>query len=103
MLACVYVTFDASLDAGALQNAYQIAYRDSAFVRVLGGDLAPSVTAVAGTNYAEMRVDASGSIARIICAIDNLGKGAAGQAVQNLNIMFGFPESSGLHDRVIVA
>jgi N-acetyl-gamma-glutamyl-phosphate reductase len=103
MLACVYVTFDAPLDAGALQNAYQTAYRDSAFVRVLGGDLAPSVTAVAGTNDAEMRVDASGSIARIICAIDNLGKGAAGQAVQNLNIMFGFPESSGLHDRVIVA
>jgi N-acetyl-gamma-glutamyl-phosphate reductase len=39
----------------------------------------------------------------VICAIDNLGKGAAGQAVQNLNLMLGFPEESGLSDRAVVA
>ncbi len=85
------------------RSAYRQRYRDSAFVRVLEGDAAPSVASVAGTNDAELRVDASGSMVRAICAIDNLGKGAAGQAVQNLNIMFGLPENSGLHDRAILA
>ena len=63
----------------------------------------PSVAAVAGTNDAELRVDIDGSVVRTICAIDNLGKGAAGQAVQNLNIMFGYPEESGFHARAVVA
>lgn len=103
MLVCSYATFSAPVDAGAVQLAYRAAYRDSAFVRVLDGDAVPSVAAVCGTNDAELRVDASGSMVRVVCAIDNLGKGAAGQAVQNLNTMFGLPESSGLHDRVIVA
>ena len=56
-----------------------------------------------GTNDAELRVDVRGNAVRVICAIDNLGKGAAGQAVQNLNIMLGYPEETGLHARAIVA
>ena len=56
-----------------------------------------------GTNDAELRVDVLGNAVRVICAIDNLGKGAAGQAVQNLNIMLGYPEETGLHARAIVA
>jgi N-acetyl-gamma-glutamyl-phosphate reductase len=103
MLACAYATFDKPIDPGAVHFAYRAAYRDSAFVRVLGGDLAPSVAAVAGTNDVELRVDVAGRTVRAVCALDNLGKGAAGQAVQNLNIMFGLPESSGLHDRAILA
>lgn len=103
MLACAYAAFDKPVDADAVQAAYRTAYRDSAFVRVLDGDAAPSVAAVAGTNDAELHVDANDCIVRVICAIDNLGKGAAGQAVQNLNIMFGYPENSGLHDRVVFA
>lgn len=103
MLACVYAMFDRPIDGDAVHTAYRTAYRDSAFVRLLDGDAAPSVAAVAGTNDAELRVEVSGNMVRAICAIDNLGKGAAGQAVQNLNLMFGLPENSGLHDRVIVA
>lgn len=103
MLACAYATFERPIDADAVRAAYRDAYRDSAYVRVLDGGIAPSVAAVAGTNNAELRVDASGCVVRAICAIDNLGKGAAGQAVQNLGIMFGYAESSGLRDRIVVA
>jgi N-acetyl-gamma-glutamyl-phosphate reductase len=39
---------------------------------------------------------------RVVCAIDNLGKGAAGQAVQNLNVMLGYPEALGLDARTVV-
>jgi N-acetyl-gamma-glutamyl-phosphate reductase len=83
--------------------AFERAYRNSPFVRVLPQDRSPSVAAVVGTNDAELRVDVSGHTVRVICAIDNLGKGAAGQAVQNLNIMLGFPEETGLNARAIVA
>jgi N-acetyl-gamma-glutamyl-phosphate reductase len=103
MLVCAYAMFDGPVDADAVQSAYRAAYRDSGFVRVLDGDAIPSVAAVAGTNDAELRVDAIRSGVRVVCAIDNLGKGAAGQAVQNLNIMYGLPENSGLHDRAVLA
>jgi N-acetyl-gamma-glutamyl-phosphate reductase len=78
-------------------------YAGSPFVRIVDGDRVPSVAAVTGTNDAELRIDVRGNTVRIICAIDNLGKGAAGQAVQNLNIMLGYPEETGLHARAIVA
>ena len=61
-------------------------------MRLLNNGSAPSVAAVAGTNDAELRVDVDGCVVRVICALDNLGKGAAGQAVQNLNVMLGYPE-----------
>jgi N-acetyl-gamma-glutamyl-phosphate reductase len=102
MLADAYAMFDGPLDGGAVEAAFRRAYAGSAFVRVLAGSRAPSVAAVAGTNDAEIRVDVAGSVVRVICAIDNLGKGAAGQAVQNLNLMLGFPEEAGLSDRVAV-
>jgi len=54
------------------------------------------VVAVVGTNDAEIAVSVHGNAVRAICAIDNLGKGAAGQAVQNMNLMFGLPETTGL-------
>ena len=83
--------------------AYRRAYAGSAFVRLLEDGRAPSIAAVVGSNDAELRVDAEGAVVRAICAIDNLGKGAAGQAVQNLNIMLGLPEESGLGDRLVIA
>jgi len=102
MLADAYAIFDEPVDGGAVEAAFKDAYANSAFVRVLGGARAPSVAAVVGTNDAEIRVDVAGPVVRVICAIDNLGKGAAGQAVQNLNLMLGFPEESGLSDRAVV-
>jgi N-acetyl-gamma-glutamyl-phosphate reductase len=103
ILACAYAVFESPLDASSVAAAYQRKYAASPFVRVLDETASPSVAAVAGTNDAELRVDVTGAMVRAICAIDNLGKGAAGQAVQNLNLMFGFPEASGLHERAILA
>jgi N-acetyl-gamma-glutamyl-phosphate reductase len=103
MMVSVYAFFDRGLDPHAIAAAYADVYAGSSFVRVLAGDRAPSVAAVVGTNDAELRIDADGRMVRAICAIDNLGKGAAGQAVQNLNVMLGYPEESGFHARAVVA
>jgi len=103
MLADCYAVFDRTLDEATVIRAFEEAYRNSPFVRLVAGERVPSVAAVTGTNDAELRVDVRGNTVRVICAIDNLGKGAAGQAVQNLNLMLGYPEETGLHARAIVA
>lgn len=103
MLADVYVLYSDAPNEAAVRDAFSTAYYRSAFVRVLDPSKTPSVAAVNGTNDAELRIDVSGRIVRVISAIDNLGKGAAGQAVQNLNVMLGYPEETGLSERAIVA
>jgi len=103
MLVDAYAFFARPLDVAAVEAAYARAYAGSSFVRLVAGERAPSVAAVVGTNDAELRVDTNGCVLRAICAIDNLGKGAAGQAVQNLNIMQGYPEESGFHARAVIA
>jgi N-acetyl-gamma-glutamyl-phosphate reductase len=103
MLVDVYAFFDCELDADEVDAAYARAYAASSFVRVLARERTPSVAAVSGTNDAELRIDTNGRVVRAICAIDNLGKGAAGQAVQNLNVMLGYPEETGFHARAVVA
>ncbi|HEU4394515.1 MAG TPA: N-acetyl-gamma-glutamyl-phosphate reductase, partial [Planctomycetota bacterium] len=59
----------------------------------------PRVSVVAGTNFVDLAVHASGRRAVILSALDNLGKGMASQAIQNLNCMLGFPETEGLLDQ----
>jgi N-acetyl-gamma-glutamyl-phosphate reductase len=103
MLSDCYAVFDDALDPHAVQETYERAYADAPFVHVLEGERAPSVSAVAGTNDAELRIDVLGTTVRAICAIDNLGKGAAGQAVQNINVMLGLGQETGLDARAIVA
>jgi N-acetyl-gamma-glutamyl-phosphate reductase len=103
MLVDAYAVFGSPLDARAVQASYARAYAWSPFVRTIEGERVPSVAAVVGTNDAELRVDVRGNTVRVLCAIDNLGKGAAGQAVQNINFMLGFPEETGLHARAVVA
>ncbi len=103
MLVNAYAIFDAPVDPAAVEDAYARAYGDANFVRLLSDGRAPSVAAVVGTNDAELRVDVEGSVVRAICAIDNLGKGAAGQALQNLNCMLGYPEEDGFGARAILA
>ena len=103
MLANIYLVLDRAPDAPAIVSAMHEAYRSSPFVRVLASGRAPSVAAVVGTNEAEIAVDICGSTIRAICAIDNLGKGAAGQALQNINIMLGFPQEEGFHARTVAA
>lgn len=103
MLADVYIVYAEAPSERDVRGAFEDAYHASPFVRVLASDQTPSVLAVTGTNCAELRVDVRGEVVRVLCAIDNLGKGAAGQAVQNLNVMLGLPEDAGLRERVVVA
>ena len=73
-------------------------YAGSDVVRVLPEGVAPELARVQGTDAAEIGVfaDRQTGTAIVICAIDNLGKGAAGQAVQNANLALGLPETAGL-------
>jgi N-acetyl-gamma-glutamyl-phosphate reductase len=103
MLVDAYAIFDSPLDPRLVEAVYARAYRGASFVRIVAGERAPSVAAVAGTNDAELRVDVDGTTVRAICAIDNLGKGAAGQAIANCNLMCGYPEESGLGARPVLA
>jgi N-acetyl-gamma-glutamyl-phosphate reductase len=96
MLADAYVVMGSPPDADAVRAAFLKFYAGNPFVRVLEHGVSPSVAAVAFTNDAEIAVSVHGNVVRSICAIDNLGKGAAAQAVMNMNLMLGFPEDAGL-------
>jgi len=74
-------------------------YADAPLVRVLE-HRDPEVAAVAGSAYAEVGVRCApdGSTAAVFCALDNLIKGGAGQAIQSMNLMLGLPETAGLED-----
>ncbi len=102
MLADCYAIFGSPQNVDAVRAAYERFYANVPFVRFLPAGVAPSVSAVAGSNDAEITVSVHGNAVRAICAIDNLGKGAAGQAVQNLNIMLGLSQECGLDERVVV-
>jgi len=82
------------LDTRALLGALREYYAGSPFVRVL--DSAPRIKDVAGSNYAHLSAVSDGRTAVVLCAIDNLNKGAAGGAVQWMNRLLGLAESSGL-------
>jgi N-acetyl-gamma-glutamyl-phosphate reductase len=101
MLADCYAVFSREPGDAALHEAFARAYDGEPFVHVLPPERAPSVKALAATNDVELHVSRVGRVVRVIAALDNLGKGAAGQAMQNLNIMLGLPEESSLHDRAV--
>jgi len=103
MLADVYAVFEAAPDPQDVLARYAAEYARNPFVRITIGEAAPRVLSVLGTNDAEIHVSVQGTVVRTICAIDNLGKGAAGQAVQNFNLMFSYPEGTALEHRRLVA
>lgn len=82
----------------SVHKVYEDFYAASPFVKVLEGVAQPKTSSVAGTNFAHVNVVVDKRVGAIIatCAIDNIGKGAAGQAVQCANIVFGFNETDGL-------
>ena len=93
LLATCYVTATADL-----REVLDAAYATAPAVTVLPEGIAPELSRVQGTDGAELGVftDRSTGTAIVVCAIDNLGKGAAGQAVQNANVALGLPETAGL-------
>ncbi len=90
---------DGSLPSEAeIRGAYQDYYDQEKFVRVLEPGVFPETKWVEGSNYVDINFKIDERTGRIILmgALDNLVKGAAGQAVQNMNLMFGLPEAEGL-------
>ena len=83
-----------------LQALFETRYRDEPFVDVLPAGTHPETRSVRGANYCRIAVHRpqQGNTVVVLSVIDNLVKGAAGQAVQNMNIMFGFQEQAGLAD-----
>jgi N-acetyl-gamma-glutamyl-phosphate reductase len=97
ILATCYAPLSDSLTEEELLGIYRDAYGNEPFVRVLEEAL-PQTKATLGSNFCDVavRVDAERGLAVAVSAIDNLVKGAAGQAIQNMNLMFGLPETEGL-------
>jgi N-acetyl-gamma-glutamyl-phosphate reductase len=87
--------YDSSID---LQGLYEQRYRDEPFVDVMPPGSHPNTSSVRGTNVCRIacHIPQGGNTAVILAVEDNLVKGAAGQAIQNMNIMFGLPETTGL-------
>ena len=96
ILSTIYVRVAPGTTEAALGAAYERAYADANFVRLAGSSL-PEIKHVVHTNFCDIgwRVDPSGR-AILVSVIDNLVKGASGQAVQNLNVMLGIDERTGL-------
>ncbi len=90
---------DKNITQQEVHELYEKFYAESAFVKVLEGAAQPKTASVAGTNLAHVNVVVNTSVGALIatCAIDNVGKGAAGQALQCANIVCGFDEASGLN------
>src|SRR5262249_35669310 len=84
--------------AEELLAIYEQRYAGEPFVRIYNPGQVPDLHAVARTNFCDLGVtlDPATGRAVVVAAMDNLVKGAAGQAVQNMNLMLGFPETEGL-------
>ncbi|MBI4432557.1 MAG: N-acetyl-gamma-glutamyl-phosphate reductase [Candidatus Omnitrophica bacterium] len=98
ILSTIYVGLQKKMDTAELVALYQNFYKKEPFVNVYADGTLPEVKHAAHTNFCHigLRVNAERGMAVIVTAIDNLVKGAAGQAVQNMNIMCGFDERAGL-------
>jgi len=98
ILTTIYAKLKKKTDTKTMLSLYNKTYAKEPFVRVLPEGLLPNIKNVRGTNTCEIgvKVNDRTSTLIIVSAIDNLVKGAAGQAVQNMNLMMGFGETAGL-------
>jgi N-acetyl-gamma-glutamyl-phosphate reductase len=96
ILSTIYVRVEPGTTEDALSDVFERAYTGATFVRLTGPEL-PEIRHVAHTNFCDIgwRVDPSGRVI-LVSVIDNLLKGASGQAVQNMNVMLGLDERAGL-------
>ena len=98
LLSTIYVKLANGAEVGDLRKTLEEAYRDEHFVRVLPEGSLPATRHVRGTNHCLIALakDRMSGRAILVSAIDNLVKGASGQAVQDMNVMLGFDETLGL-------
>lgn len=94
IFASIYVEAKEELSAQQLRDIFAEYYNGSFFVRLVKGS--PDINAVKTTNFCDLGFAVRGRQVVVFSAIDNLVKGAAGQAVQNMNLMFGLDEKTGL-------
>jgi N-acetyl-gamma-glutamyl-phosphate reductase len=98
MQTTIYANPVAGVERGDIENCLKEFYRERPFVRLRVDGQPPDTLNVRGTNFCDIGLVFDGRNNRLILlsVIDNLVKGAAGQAVQNMNVMLGFPETAGL-------
>jgi N-acetyl-gamma-glutamyl-phosphate reductase len=98
ILNTIYIQLNESINLNQLHTLYSKFYKTESFVRVHPIGAQPEVKHVAHTNFCDLglAVSADKKLVVVTSVIDNLVKGAAGQAVQNMNIMCGFNETEGL-------
>jgi N-acetyl-gamma-glutamyl-phosphate reductase len=98
MLSTIYVNLKKAVTSQEVLNYYKEFYKDKAFIKIFKDEELPSIKNVANTNYCciGLKVDARTNRLIIISVIDNIVKGASGQSVQNMNILFGLEETTGL-------
>lgn len=98
ILTTIYGALQKQMDTGQVHALYQTFYKNEPFVRILPPGQYPNVRNVRGSNFCDIGVYSDPRTGRVIVvtAIDNLVKGAAGQAIQNMNLMMGFEETEGL-------
>ncbi|MEI7817027.1 MAG: Asd/ArgC dimerization domain-containing protein, partial [Desulfuromonadales bacterium] len=98
ILATIYALPIKSVNTETISKLYREFYAGEPFVRILTAGTLPSTAFVRGSNFCDIAplVDARTGRIIVISAIDNLVKGASGQAIQNMNLICGFPETMGL-------
>ena len=98
ILVTAYASLNGKVTEEEARAAYEKYYRDEYFVRLLEQGAVPQTRWVEGSNFADVNFKIDPRTGRVVMmgAIDNMVKGAAGQAVQNMNLMFGLPEETGL-------
>lgn len=98
ILVTAYASLKKEVTYEEVKAIYDKYYKDEYFVRVLDKDVCPETRWVEGSNFVDVnfRIDPRTNRVIMMGAIDNLVKGAAGQAVQNMNLLFGLPENLGL-------
>ena len=98
ILATCYAQLKDGVSAEHVQAAYEKHYKEEFFIRLLGCGSFPETRWVEGSNFVDIGFTVDERTRRVIAvgALDNLVKGAAGQAVQNMNLAFGLEETMGL-------
>ena len=98
ILVTAYASLAKDVTEEEIRAAYEKYYKNEYFVRLLEPGVVPQTRWVEGSNFADVNFKLDPRTKRVVMmgAIDNMVKGAAGQAVQNMNLMFGLPENTGL-------